>query len=192
MRSSRNIRQRCSLHARLSIMGEGLFAMLTLAQLALKIDSYSRSEMTLEQFQNWFERNCSRAVYETSGDLSEACFDIDGVFSSLYLEDIAVDEVEAELMSIANRVRGASPCLELANAIRPFEHTPRHAPIVESDAAQPYLAKVCGSWETISRPSSKIGEQKSGVHTLLASHPPKVSSSAFLIVLPQSAPPSAH
>ena len=86
--------------------------MITLDQLAHQIDAYCQGRTNLEQFQNWFESNLTRGIYETQGKLLDACLEVDAAFSSLSLDGIE----EAELkLQLAKAIRSSVPVLRIVS-----------------------------------------------------------------------------
>ena len=67
-----------------------------------QIESYRRGTISIQEFEDWFEENCSAAYYDPS--LKRICVAIDAAFSQYHFDHSG----EAELME------------QLANAIRPY------------------------------------------------------------------------
>jgi hypothetical protein len=73
--------------------------MLTLADLSNAIAAYSRGEMCLFDFEEWF-RTVSRGMFGESASVLQAGLAIEETFSRYHFEGISEDQVRMELMEI--------------------------------------------------------------------------------------------
>ena len=76
--------------------------MLSLNHIVQQIEEYSRGAISIQEFEDWFEGNCSAAYYDPS--LKRICVALDAAFSQYHFDHTG----EAALKE------------QLANAIRPY------------------------------------------------------------------------